>query len=218
MATNDDDTTDDKTTTGSDDAGAPKRPKGGRNLADPRSRSNRASVAAEEDPDDDVGPHRGEFEPEPEVAPSIHEGPMGRQLAQAVAPKVLVWNTTAGLRMGVANAVAKDEKGDVRLDGAGHVIYAEQINHMLKPGLNLVPVDTFRKIRPGLQKRVDLGEIQCLGDDPCAVAVPRLQRAIAETGLDNVLLWIAERDNRTPILQAIERQKLTFKMDERRAS
>lgn len=187
------------------------RPRG-RSLRDPRPTG---SIDAEPQADEELE-HHGSVPPEPpvEYVPASAT-PMGRKLAAAAGPKVMVWNKTEGLRLGVCNIPLLDARGAVQTDGAGMTRYAEQIRELLKPGINLVPLDTYRKIRPGLEEEVKLGEIEVLGDDPQAVALRRLIPAIESTGTDDVLHWIAERDRRADVAGAIEGRKAAFHAVER---
>lgn len=123
--------------------------------------------------------------------------------AATLGGSVLIWNHTHGIRPGVHSEPSRNADGVMLTDGAGQAIWNNVQVH-LQPGLNLVDGELWRKVRAGLVDRLRAREIEeCYPD----MQSRRLLEAISETGVDEVLLAIAEVDDRPKVIEAIEKQR-----------
>lgn len=181
----------------SDDPTTPPAPKLGRARASTRTETDRVD-------DDDVRPARGRIAPTPEPNPDLADDPTGHQLAGKIGPKVLVWNTTKGNRVATKNVPATNEDGTRKVDGQGLTIYEERVHLLIPPGLSLLASDLWLKLEPELKAEIECGEIRGFGDDPEQIPVRTLKNAIADTGVMDALRWIAERDRRAAVQEAVE--------------
>ena len=138
---------------------------------------------------------------------TAHRRKPGQQQIKTRHPSGLVWNHGDGIRLAPYHEASKDDGGSVRVDGAGHPIWAVVHTEKLYPGLNLVSVEWWGKLLPNLKRRIEIGEIQSLGDQPSGIPEHRMIKAISETGEDAPLLWLLDRERRHSVIDALEQQR-----------
>lgn len=175
-----------------------------------RPRRPRPSTTIDPDATPPAGAPLDALAPDPDPIDALPRGADATIRARATAlklgPHVLIWNHTEGMRVGVYREALQDADGKHVFDRSGALQWAERLSVVLVPGLTLVPAEQWAKVRPSLEERVAAGEIQSLGAEVADMRPNRLVLAISQTATEAPLRWIAEREQRGAVLQALEVQ------------